>query len=684
MIRRGKGYDDHLQRDTYSRLLLACLFPLVAFALQWSFWTTFQPSAWFLFYPAVFFSSWVGGKQAGYAATALSTAVGWWFFLPARYSFSLDRPASAFSIVIFAAMGVLFSLTHERQRKAVQGTAAALAATIEAKETLEGQINERTAELTRSVTAKRESEERLRLFIEYAPTALAMFDRDMRYLYVSRRWRSDYGLGDSDLGKLSHYEIFPEISEQWKEVHRRGLAGETVRKETDRFERADGSVQWIRWEVRPWFDAAGEVGGIVLFTEDITERELAEEKLRQSELRFRTMADAMPQLAWIAHADGFIFWYNRRWYEYTETTAEQMEGWGWQSVHDPQTLPAVLEQWQASISTGKPFEMVFPLKGGDGQFRPFLTRVQPLKDTHGHIVQWFGTNTDVTEIKRAEDALQKLNDELEERVGQRTDELKWQNTELQETYHKLKVETAQRLQVVEELRQKELLLIQQNRMAAMGDMIGNIAHQWRQPLNVLGLKVQELGLYYELGELSEEHLNKNIAKAMEIVQHLSQTITVFQDFLRLNRDKIPFEVNQIIAKTVSLVDDGFKSQNISIDLSSTGDPQVDGYPTEYSQVLLNLLANAKDALIERHVTKGRIKMHSLVENGKTVVTVTDNAGGIDERIIDKIFDAYFTTKELGKGTGVGLFISKMIIETNMGGSLSVRNVEGGTEFKIVV
>ena len=139
---------------------------------------------------------------------------------------------------------------------------------------------------------------------------------------------------------------------------------------------------------------------------DITERKRTEETLRQGDERFRALADAMSQLAWIAHPDGFIHWYNRRWYEFTGTTPEQMEGWGWQSVHDPQALPQVLEQWKASIASGKPFDMVFPLRGADGQFRRFLTRGQPLKDPQGRVVQWFGTNTDVDELKRAEEAAQ--------------------------------------------------------------------------------------------------------------------------------------------------------------------------------------------------------------------------------------------------------------------------------------
>lgn len=134
----------------------------------------------------------------------------------------------------------------------------------------------------------------------------------------------------------------------------------------------------------------------------ITGSDAAHEAPSGSEAQFHALANAIPQLAWMTDADGWIYWYNRRWYEYTGTTPDQMEGWGWEGVHDPAMLPAVLEQWKRSIATGEPFEMVFPLRGADGLFRRFLTRAHPLKDADGRVVRWFGTNTDVDALKQAE------------------------------------------------------------------------------------------------------------------------------------------------------------------------------------------------------------------------------------------------------------------------------------------
>jgi PAS domain S-box-containing protein len=167
----------------------------------------------------------------------------------------------------------------------------------------------------------------------------------------------------------------------------------------------DGSFYWVDTTIVPFLDERGKPRQYVAIRADITARKQTEASLQGSEDRFRTMANSMPQLACIAKADGFIIWYNERWYEYTGTTPAQMEGWGWQSVHDPLVLPDVMKNWQAAINAGQAFEMQFPLRAADGTFRNFLTRVQPLKDAAGRVIQWFGTNTDVDTLKQMEASL---------------------------------------------------------------------------------------------------------------------------------------------------------------------------------------------------------------------------------------------------------------------------------------
>ena len=142
------------------------------------------------------------------------------------------------------------------------------------------------------------------------------------------------------------------------------------------------------------------------------------EALRESERQFRSLANSMPTLCWIARADGHIFWYNQRWYEYTGANAADMEGWGWRSVHDPAVLPAVMERWTGAIAAGEPFEMIFPLRSASGEYRPFLTRVHPVRDAAGTVVRWFGTNTDIAEQQRTETELRRLNETLERRVAE--------------------------------------------------------------------------------------------------------------------------------------------------------------------------------------------------------------------------------------------------------------------------
>jgi PAS domain S-box-containing protein len=841
------------------------------------------------------------------------------------------------------------------------------------------------------------SEGLLQLFIEYAPAALAMFDRDMRYLYASRRWLTDYGLNNRTVAGVSHYEVFPEISEQWKAAHRRGLAGEVLQAEADRFERIDGSIQWVRWEIRPWYEAEGIVGGILIFAEEITTRKETEQAILRAKQEWERTFDSVPDLIAIMDHRHRITRVNKAMAQRLGVTEAQCIGQPcYLSVHDTEHPPAfcphsmtmsdaqtheielyeerlggyfmvtstplldeqgktigsihvarditerkraeqalqeseqrlrfhtenspmaVIEWdrdfivtrwtgesenifgWSATETVGKPladlnmvYEEDIPIVNQTmtkltdgmtlqvvstnrnytkyGKIRMCTWYNSVLIDHDGHMRSVLSKVIDITDLKHAEDELRQTNDKLELRVSERTKALaetvetlleevskrkkmeqnlqslnslyevlcetsqtivrisnreslfaefcriaverggfllSWvgltdtdtgqirieassgatgylediliskndepaglgptgiavrdgtyvicndfQNDPCTRPWHKrgktygihssasialleggkvigaltlyagekdffdqqhielfrqmgedisfaleylareelrqkaeraLREETIERLRAIEELRKQEYILVQQNRHAAMGEMIGNIAHQWRQPLNTLGLFIQRLGFFYDSPSFNKDFLDTSVAKSMEIIQYMSRTIDDFRNFFSAEKEKSEFNADEAVSKALSLVESGFKEHRISIDREVRENAVIYGFPNQYAQVLLNLFLNARDALHERNVEFPHLKISIDAESGRSVVTVSDNAGGISDEIMGKIFDPYFTTKGPQQGTGIGLFMSKTIIENNMGGRISVRNSEEGAEFRIEV
>jgi signal transduction histidine kinase len=241
------------------------------------------------------------------------------------------------------------------------------------------------------------------------------------------------------------------------------------------------------------------------------------------------------------------------------------------------------------------------------------------------------------------------------------------------------------MRIMESLRDQEKLLILQSRQAAMGEMIGNIAHQWRQPLNSLGLLLQQLELFHASGKFDATFLATSVNKGRGIIQHMSQTIDDFRNFFRPEKEPKPFQLKEAIDATLELINDSFMSQQIQIDCQIQElSLEAIGYPNEFSQALLNILLNAKDVLLERQIERPQITItaHATATHG--IITIGDNGGGIAPEIIDRIFDPYFTTKGPQQGTGLGLYMAKMIIEKNMRGRLSVRNGSNGAEFCVEI
>ena len=233
-------------------------------------------------------------------------------------------------------------------------------------------------------------------------------------------------------------------------------------------------------------------------------------------------------------------------------------------------------------------------------------------------------------------------------------------------------------------REKDIILIQQNRQAALGEMLDHIAHQWKQPLNNISLTVQLLEEIHSCGELTDKVIKESVSKTEALVKHMAQTIGVFRDFYRPDKQKTVFNIKDSIDMALSFIAPALYFDSIAFELEA--DPQLSavGYPKEYTQVILNILANARDALNETKTAQPRLKIWGFAEDNIAVVTIADNAGGIPDTIIGKIFDPYFSTKGANGGTGVGLYMSKNIIEKNMGGRLGVRQIDNGSEFRIEV
>ncbi|RXJ87103.1 MULTISPECIES: HAMP domain-containing sensor histidine kinase [Arcobacteraceae] len=231
---------------------------------------------------------------------------------------------------------------------------------------------------------------------------------------------------------------------------------------------------------------------------------------------------------------------------------------------------------------------------------------------------------------------------------------------------------------------QEKLMMQQSKLAAMGEMIGNIAHQWRQPIGEINAVLMELETISKYSILEKEHLLESINTCNQITQHMSDTISDFQNFFKPSKEKENFSVLQACKKALFIINASLSNNNIKLIFDVQEDNIINGYSSEFSHAILNIISNAKDVLISRRIKNPTITISIKVGKKFTILKISDNAQGIKLEDINVIFQPYFTTKHAKKGTGIGLYMTKMIIENNMQGYVNVKNIKDGALFTIKV
>ena len=251
-----------------------------------------------------------------------------------------------------------------------------------------------------------------------------------------------------------------------------------------------------------------------------------------------------------------------------------------------------------------------------------------------------------------------------------------QNYHIQQQLERTNEELKKAKKKIEE---QQAIMIEQQKLVSMGEMIGNIAHQWRQPLNALGLVIQNIQKAYQRGRLDDAYLEKSVNKAKKLINRMSKTIDDFRNLIKAQKIKETFYIKDVILEVAEMIEASLKNKNISLIINCNENLKTYSYPNELFQVILNLVNNAKDAFVERE-KRGNIFINCYEKNNDIIIEVIDEAGGIDLKDINKIFEPYFTTKD--NGTGIGLYMSKMIIEKDMKGLLTVENSDKGAKFTI--
>ncbi len=376
--------------------------------------------------------------------------------------------------------------------------------------------------------------------------------------------------------------------------------------------------------------------------------------------------------------NGIITFVNDEFCKISGYSREELIGQNHNIVRHPDVPSSNFKRLWDTILQKRIFKSTVMNMAKDGSTFYVNTTIIPILDENGDIEEFIAIRYDVTKevllkkaLEKKERELEALNRTLEKRVALQTQKLYELNKHLEERVR----------QEVRKNEEKQKMLFWQSRFASLGQMMANIAHQWRQPLTELTLALFNLKRASQ--KRDDEQVEAIYSEAKFMIQNMSQTIEDFINFFRPDKPKEPFTVSKSIEESLQILQKTLEKEHIHIEKSIDTTLRSIGVSNELSQVIINLLQNAKDAF-ESKSGKKVVRIEVVREDDFAKIVIADNAGGIEESILERIFEPYFTTKHTAKGTGLGLFMSKMIIERGLSGSIEVKNLEDGACFVIKI
>jgi PAS domain S-box-containing protein len=376
--------------------------------------------------------------------------------------------------------------------------------------------------------------------------------------------------------------------------------------------------------------------------------------------------------------EGFITFVNEEFCKISGYTKDELIGQNHNIVRHPSVSPQIFKNLWDTIKNKKIYKSTVKNLAKNGSTFYVNTTIIPILNSDDTISEFIAIRYDVTkevfykdELIRKDKELEELNKTLELKVYEKTKELKELNKTLEQRVQEeiLKNEA------------KQKVMFWQSRLASLGQMLANIAHQWRQPLTELNLTLFSMKQTFKDDDY--ENFLSFYDDSKGIIKNMSQTIEDFTNFFKPQKEKLPFNISESINESLSLLDKLIKSEKIKV-TTDLVQVEVLGISNELTQVIINLIKNSIDAFIINNILDREIKIEINLNNNFTFITIQDNAGGIKKENLEKVFEPYFTTKQQSSGTGLGLFMSKMICEQGLNGYIEVDSKDNITTFQIKI